>query len=105
VSQAAEVIPSMSTAADMEREPSLPAGCAARAADHDNIVCLREASWNVWRWRKGRLIPYALDGEHSVAIDHSRVLPELDLAQLVSFLNQPTAYDATRAYRVALAGG
>jgi hypothetical protein len=46
MSQAAEVIPSMPTAADMVREPSLPAGCSARGADHDNIVFLREASWN-----------------------------------------------------------
>ena len=32
----------------------------------------------VWWWRKGRLTPYALEGEHYVALDHSRVLPELD---------------------------
>ncbi|NBC14398.1 MAG: Uma2 family endonuclease [Gammaproteobacteria bacterium] len=58
----------------------------------------------VWWWRKGRLTPYGLEGEHYVALDHSRVLPALDLAQLASFLDQPTAYDAIRAYRAALTG-
>jgi hypothetical protein len=95
----------MSTAAEMVREPSVPAGCAARRADHDNIVFLREASWSVWWWRKSRLTPYALDGEHYVAMDHSQVLAELDLARLASFLDQPTAYDAIRAYRAALVSG
>ncbi|MCG6942088.1 MAG: Uma2 family endonuclease [Thiohalocapsa sp.] len=58
----------------------------------------------VWWWRKDQLTPYALDGEHYVALDHSRVLPALDLPQLASFLDQPTAYDAIRAYRAALVG-
>ncbi|WP_295885911.1 Uma2 family endonuclease [uncultured Thiohalocapsa sp.] len=59
----------------------------------------------VWWWRKGRLTPYGLEAERYVAMDQSRVLPELDLAQLASFLDQPTAYDAVRAYRTALSGG
>ena len=126
----------MSTAAEKVREPGLPAVYAVRGADHDNIVFLREASWDdfqallrmrgehsaprlsylcgeveiyrklgvaeVWWWRKGRLTPYGLGGEHYTGMDHSRVLPELDLAQLASFLDQPTAYDAIRAYRAAL---
>jgi len=58
----------------------------------------------VWWWREGRLTPYALEGEHYVALDRSRVLPELDLPQLANFLDKPTAYDAIRAYRAALAG-
>lgn len=48
-------------------------------------------------------MPHGLEGEHHVAMDPSRVLPELNLAQLASFLNRPTACDAVRTYRAALA--
>jgi hypothetical protein len=36
----------MSTAPEEVREPGLPAVYAVRGADHDNIVFLREASWD-----------------------------------------------------------
>jgi len=79
------------------RERSIPAGYPVSGSDHDNIVFLREASWVDfqallrWRWENsGPRISY-LRGE-------------VDLARFASFLDQPTAYDANRAYRAALAG-
>ncbi len=56
----------------------------------------------VWYWRKGRIQPYALRGEHYVPIAVSEVLPGLDLELLTSFLDQPSTYDAIRGYRQAL---
>jgi Uma2 family endonuclease len=57
----------------------------------------------VWYWRKGRLVPYRLEAERYVQMEQSRVLPGLDLALLTRFLDRPTAYDAIRDYREALA--
>ena len=57
----------------------------------------------VWYWRKGRLQAYALRGEQYEAISRSELLSELDFDLLVSFLDRPTAYDAIREYRAALA--
>ncbi len=56
----------------------------------------------VWYWRSGALQPYALRGERYEAIQRSEVLPGIDLAQLVSFMDRPTTYDAVRDYRAAL---
>lgn len=61
----------------------------------------------VWYWTRGTLTPYKLctpeSGEPRYEpIDSSLVLPGIDLAQLMSFLDQPTAYDAICAYRAAL---
>jgi Uma2 family endonuclease len=57
----------------------------------------------VWYWRKGRIQPYALRNKTYKPVTRSRVLPDLDLDLLTSFLDRPTAYDAIRAYREALA--
>jgi Uma2 family endonuclease len=56
----------------------------------------------VWYWRKGRIQPYQLQGEHYLPIAASQVLPGLDLDLLQRFLDQPTAYDAILAYRQVL---
>jgi len=56
----------------------------------------------VWYWRNGALQPYVLRGQRYVPIESSEALPDLDLALLVSFLDQPTTYDAMQAYRAAL---
>lgn len=57
----------------------------------------------VWYWRDGRLQPYLLRGERYRPIAESKVLPGIDLAELVSFLDRPTTSQAIRAYRRALA--
>ncbi|MBM4320952.1 MAG: Uma2 family endonuclease [Deltaproteobacteria bacterium] len=56
----------------------------------------------VWIWRKGRLVPHILVDEHYVSATRSEVLPGIDLAQLVSFLDRPTTSQAIREYRTAL---
>jgi hypothetical protein len=55
----------------------------------------------VWYFEGGVLQPYALRRGY-VKIHESEVLPDLDLAELVSFLDRPTTYDAVRHYRAAL---
>jgi len=56
----------------------------------------------VWFWRKGRISVHLLrDGEY-VDDPTSHVLPGIDLAQLVGFLDRPTASQAIREYRAAL---
>lgn len=56
----------------------------------------------VWYWRKGHIQPYQLQDERYVPVTASQVLPELDLALLHGFLDEPTAYDAILGYRQAL---
>ena len=53
----------------------------------------------VWIWRQGKLNAYALRGEAYEPVNDSRVLPGLNIAQLASVLDQPTASAAVRAYR------
>src|SRR5439155_18359503 len=58
----------------------------------------------VWYWRRGKIQPYVLHGERYEALDQSDVLPGIDLAELASFVDRPTASQAIRAYRAALRG-
>jgi len=53
----------------------------------------------VWIWRRGELTAYVLRGKTYEPVSESRVLPGLDLAQLASVLDQPTASDASDSYR------
>jgi Uma2 family endonuclease len=59
----------------------------------------------VWIWRKGRITPDVLRGDRYVPLIASEVLPDIDLDQLVSFLDRPSTAIAIRDYRAALAGG
>jgi len=56
----------------------------------------------VWYWRRGRLQPYCLRGDRYVPVAASEALPGLDMDLLARFLDEPTTYDAIRAYRQAL---
>jgi Uma2 family endonuclease len=56
----------------------------------------------VWFWRRGRISVHALDAERYSELPASRVLPGIDLEQLVSFLDRPSASQAMREYRAAL---
>jgi hypothetical protein len=49
-----------------------------------------------------QLKAYALRGDAYQEIVASEVLPEIDLVELASFLDRPTASQAIRAYRAAL---
>ena len=57
----------------------------------------------VWYWRKGRILPYALRGERYEPIERSELLPDLDLDLVTTFLDRPTAYEAIRDFRAAIA--
>ena len=56
----------------------------------------------VWFWRRGRITVHVLDGAAYQETPSSRVLPGIDLAQLVSFLDRPTASQGIREYRAML---
>lgn len=56
----------------------------------------------VWYWEKGRIQVYVLRGVSYEPVPGSEALPGIDLAQLVSFLDRPTASAAIRDYRAAL---
>jgi Uma2 family endonuclease len=58
----------------------------------------------VWFWRKGQLEAHVLEGEKFLAAPRSRALPDLDLNELASFLDRPTASQAMREYRARLEG-
>ncbi len=56
----------------------------------------------VWFWRRGRLTVHALQGEAYEEIAGSEVLQGIDLDELLTFLDRPTASQAIREYRAAL---
>jgi Uma2 family endonuclease len=56
----------------------------------------------IWFWRRGRITVHAYRARGYQEIAASEVLPEIDLAQLASFLDRPTMTKAVRAYRAAL---
>ncbi|HEY2405398.1 MAG TPA: Uma2 family endonuclease [Polyangiaceae bacterium] len=56
----------------------------------------------VWYWRRGRISVHLLvDGEYQEA-SASRRLPEIDLTELASFIDRPTASQGMREYRALL---
>jgi Uma2 family endonuclease len=56
----------------------------------------------VWYWDQGKLQAYVRRGLSYEAVAASEALPGIDLEQLVSFLDRPTASRAIRDYRAAL---
>jgi Uma2 family endonuclease len=58
----------------------------------------------LWYWRRGRLTAHVLREGGYEEVAQSEVLPGIDLVQLASFLDRPTASQAIRAYRAALGG-
>jgi Uma2 family endonuclease len=56
----------------------------------------------VWFWRDGVIQVHVLDGDSFRSSPSSRCLPDLDLALLCSFLDEPTVTQAVRAFRAAL---
>jgi Uma2 family endonuclease len=57
----------------------------------------------VWIWREGKLYVQVLRDGGYESVEHSEQLPGIDLNLLASFLDYPTAMQAVRAYRTALA--
>lgn len=60
----------------------------------------------VWFWKAGALTVYVLEGSarEYTQVAASVALPGLDVAQLCSFLDQPTVTQAVKAFRAALEG-
>lgn len=58
----------------------------------------------VWTWKGERLEVHVLTGDRYERAETSRLFPDLDLALLVSLLDRPTALQAVRALRRAIAG-
>ena len=56
----------------------------------------------VWFWRRGRLTIHALRGDAYEEISASEVLQGIDLVELTSYLDRPTASRAIREYRASL---
>ena len=56
----------------------------------------------VWYWRKGAITAHVLDRGRYRELTTSRVLPDIDLAELSRFLKRPTTSAAIRGYRDAL---
>ena len=59
----------------------------------------------VWIWQEGRMQVHLLRGAHYRPAAASEALPGIDLDQLSSFLDRPTASQAIRDYRAALRVG
>lgn len=57
----------------------------------------------VWIWRRGRIQIHALGDEDYQEIATSRVLPGIDLDELLGHLDRPSTYDAIRDYRATIA--
>ena len=58
----------------------------------------------IWIWKQGRIQVHVLRGAHYEAVPASEALPGIDLAELATFLDRPTASQAIRDYRAALRG-
>lgn len=58
----------------------------------------------IWMWKQGHMQVHVLRGAHYQAVPASEALPGIDLVQLASFLDRPTASQAIRDYRDALRG-
>jgi Uma2 family endonuclease len=56
----------------------------------------------VWIWKRGRIEVFALRGERYEAIERSELLPGIDLAELVRFVEQQPMTRAVREYRARL---
>ena len=68
----------------------------------DHFVHLSGVTWEDYR---ARIQPYELIQEQYQTIDESKMLPGIDLRQLVRFIDSPTTSQAMREYRKALTAG
>ena len=59
----------------------------------------------VWIWQRGALTVHVLRGQRYQAVARSELLPDLDLEQLVGFLDVHPMTQAVKRYRAALAAG
>lgn len=90
------------TVADPQR-PDLAIEVVWTAGGLDKLAIYRRLGVReVWYWRDGALTTHVLRGDRYETVAGSEVLSGIDLNQLVSFLDRPTASQAIRDYRTAL---
>ena len=58
----------------------------------------------VWFWERGRITVHSLQSGPYTVLDHSALLPELDLPLLARLADEPSQTQAVRAWRAALRG-
>jgi Uma2 family endonuclease len=86
-----------------DRRPDLAIEVIWTSGGIDKLDVYRELGVReVWFWEKGQLGVYVLRGVTYDAVPSSEALPGIDLEQLVSFLDRPTASQAIRDYLAAL---
>lgn len=56
----------------------------------------------VWFWRRGRITVHVWSADQYVEARESSLLPGIDLVELMSYLDRPSASQAIREYRAAL---
>lgn len=56
----------------------------------------------LWWWKNERIEVFVLRGEHYVKVEHSELLPDLDLDLLLAHVDAPSLTTAKRRYRAAL---
>ncbi len=59
----------------------------------------------VWMWKDGALAVFVLNDGSYQRVERSRLLPDLDLALMTSFLDRDSQTQAVRAFRAALRQG
>ena len=86
-----------------KRRPHLAIEVVWTAGGIDKLEAYRKLGVReVWYWEKGRIQVYVLRRAAFEAVAASEALPGIDLEQLTSFLDRPTASQAIRDYRAAL---
>jgi Uma2 family endonuclease len=88
-----------------KRRPDLAIEVVWTAGGIDKLHVYRKLRVReVWFWKNGRIHVHVLRGIHYEGLAASEALPGIDLDQLVSFLDRPTASQAIRDYQAALRG-
>lgn len=86
------------------RPPDLAIEVVWTSGGLDKLEIYRKLSVReVWVWRRGRITVHTLRGESYREVPESQVLQGIDLDQLLSCLDRPTASQAILAYRELLA--
>jgi Uma2 family endonuclease len=86
-----------------KRRPDLAIEVVLTSGGIDKLDVYRKLGVReVWYWEDGRIQAYVRRGVTYEAVAGSEALHGIDLEQLASFLNRPTASAAIREYRAAL---
>jgi Uma2 family endonuclease len=88
-----------------KRRPDLAIEVVCTSGGLDKLDVYRKLGVReVWYFKEGRIQVHVLRGTRYEPALQSKTLPGIDLVELVSFLDRPTASRAIRDYRAALRG-